>query len=519
MSSHQTSAKARSSKCRHFCFPFDLHHYCPTCRESGKGDDLCVTNQGTCKICEDLSVEQLDKIKNRRRYSRKVRSDQNTSKDDLDLLGDEEDSFSGTQADLEGAADTLFSSPPHPQPLRFEPITHKTPRTVAPTPGTALQNKIETNLQKSLGSTFNIQLKQEMGVFQASMLDAMKSLRDEMLALKNKSEVDKTSDSTQKKSLPGPSNWTSEPIQSDPSEVQPMDVDHYGPSLPPRSTKKPLPERGVPSDDHSEHSDQASDSEYYQARPKHKKHADRKKHKSKPISKKSRPSADEDESSAPSRGSNQTQQTKVPPEPHPQASSDPVFVREVDMSDLPSQYAEEIETFRQILDLPDPRETMPRSSTSVLGLDDEKGQQELRPRGPSAMLPLNPFMKEAFEKFEQDFLAAKLPEGKYLKPPASTAKHYKVGQPCFEDELQELNSDFAKICISPKPSGAPIAKVPFNILKDFEQQSRQNLSTINFIATFNRTVTYIGHYISTLCVAYIRHYISALFNLCIYILS
>ena len=105
------------------------------------------------------------------------------------------------------------------------------------------------------------------------------------------------------------------------------------------------------------------------------------------------------------------------------------------MSDLPSQYAEEIETFRQILDLSDPRETMPRSFTSVLGLDDEKGQQELRPRGPCAMLPLSPFIKEAFEKFEQDFLASTLPEGKYIKPSASTAKFYKVGQPCFEDKL------------------------------------------------------------------------------------
>ena len=52
------------------------------------------------------------------------------------------------------------------------------------------------------------------------------------------------------------------------------------------------------------------------------------------------------------------------------------------MSDLPSQYVEEVETFRQILDLPDPREIMPRSSTTVLGLDDEKEKQELRPRGP-----------------------------------------------------------------------------------------------------------------------------------------
>ena len=58
------------------------------------------------------------------------------------------------------------------------------------------------------------------------------------------------------------------------------------------------------------------------------------------------------------------------------------------------------------------------------------------------MLPLNPILKDAFEKFEQDFLASNLPEGKYIKSPASTAKYYKVGQPCFEDKLQELNTDF-----------------------------------------------------------------------------
>ena len=135
------------------------------------------------------------------------------------------------------------------------------------------------------------------------------------------------------------------------------------------------------------------------------------------------------------------------------------------MSDLPSQYAEEVETFRQILDLPDPRETLTKSSTTVLGLDDEKGQQELRPTGPSAMLPLNPILKDAFEKFEQDFLASNLSEGKYMKTPASTAKYYKVGQPCLEDKLQELNTDFAKICISHKPSGAPVGKVSLQVLK------------------------------------------------------
>ena len=160
------------------------------------------------------------------------------------------------------------------------------------------------------------------------------------------------------------------------------------------------------------------------------------------------------------------------------------------MTDLPSQYAEEVETFRHILDLPDPRETMPRSSTSVQGLDDQKGQHELRPRGPSAMRPLSSHIKDAFDKFEQDFLASNLPEGKYIKPPPSTAKWYKVGQSCFEDKMQELNTDFSKICISPKPSGAPMGKVPLPVLKEVEHEARQNLSTINFTAAFANTSSF-----------------------------
>ena len=49
------------------------------------------------------------------------------------------------------------------------------------------------------------------------------------------------------------------------------------------------------------------------------------------------------------------------------------------MSDLPSQYTKDIETFRQILNLPDPRASMPRSFTTVLALNDVAGQQELSP--------------------------------------------------------------------------------------------------------------------------------------------
>ena len=102
-----------------------------------------------------------------------------------------------------------------------------------------------------------------------------------------------------------------------------------------------------------------------------------------------------------------TQPSRAPSElDQPQHDPDPLFYREVAMADFPSQYAEEVETFRHMLDLPDPRETMPRSSSLVLGLDDQKNQQELRPRNPSAMLPLSCHIKDAFDTFEQDFLAS-----------------------------------------------------------------------------------------------------------------
>ena len=96
------------------------------------------------------------------------------------------------------------------------------------------------------------------------------------------------------------------------------------------------------------------------------------------------------------------------------------FYREVAFFEIPSQYSEEVDTFRRILKLPDPRDSLPRSSAAVMGLDDEKGRQELRPRGPSSMLPLSAFMKDAFDKFDQDFQVVNLPEGKYIKAPPST---------------------------------------------------------------------------------------------------
>ena len=58
------------------------------------------------------------------------------------------EAFSGSHADLEGAAENLFSSPPPPpppppppQPLRFESLSLRTPQTATLAQGTALQNK------------------------------------------------------------------------------------------------------------------------------------------------------------------------------------------------------------------------------------------------------------------------------------------------------------------------------------------------------------------------------------------
>ena len=133
MSSHQANKdKPRSAKCRHFCFSFDTHNLCPTCRESGKGNDPCVTFESPCGICAAISEEQLIKITHRKRYVKKQKRD-TTKDEELNPLGDEDlESFTGSQADLESAADNLFTSPPRPQPLPFESLSLKTPAKTPP---------------------------------------------------------------------------------------------------------------------------------------------------------------------------------------------------------------------------------------------------------------------------------------------------------------------------------------------------------------------------------------------------
>ena len=98
-------------------------------------------------------------------------------------------------------------------------------------PRSNLQQKIESNLEKSLGNTLHLHLQQQMGSFQASMLEAFQSLRDE-LSSKKQPEVVQTSASASK---PGTSVINLDPPPPTPTtnlQTEDMDVD-YGPALPP----------------------------------------------------------------------------------------------------------------------------------------------------------------------------------------------------------------------------------------------------------------------------------------------
>ena len=141
------------------------------------------------------------------------------------------ESYGGSQAELEVAANRLFTSPPRPQPLSLEAFSLRTPaRTVPPTPGTALQQKVQANLEKSLSSRIDIQMEQKMGAFQASMLEAFNNLREDFQkSLQKQGEVDQTSSASKTNA---PSKDLAKPSKSS-SAIESIEVE-YGPELLPR---------------------------------------------------------------------------------------------------------------------------------------------------------------------------------------------------------------------------------------------------------------------------------------------
>ena len=76
-SSRRHADKPKARGCGHWINGFDVHNYCPICRENntprGKyPPDPCMTGE-PCAVCETFSADQLDKISTRRKYVRKSR--------------------------------------------------------------------------------------------------------------------------------------------------------------------------------------------------------------------------------------------------------------------------------------------------------------------------------------------------------------------------------------------------------------------------------------------------------------
>ena len=304
MSLHQANKdKPRAQKCRHFCFSFDTHNHCPTCREAGKGDDPCVTFEAPCHICTSLSDEQLQKIQNRKRYLKKQKAE-TSSKDEQDLLDEGDgDSFNGSNADLESAADNLFTSPPPSSTSRLQFFITKDPsQGCSSHPRYCFTKQNSKKSRKSLGDSLNIHIQQQMGSFQASMLEAFQSLREE-LAVKKSAEVDPSPHA----SKAGPSSNSAAhldlppPRSSTNAQSEAMDVD-VGPALPPRlvlnqtsSDQYVAPSEAIPKDSSYSHKKQShrqtvtpssasdhldKDSDESRIHPRPKKHSDKSKHKS-----------------------------------------------------------------------------------------------------------------------------------------------------------------------------------------------------------------------------------------------
>ena len=153
------------------------------------------------------------------------------------------------------------------------------------------------------------------------------------------------------------------------SGEEPSKVASTKPKRPTHSSKYQVVDASSASDHYSDYSVDP------QPAPRPKKHSDKSKHKSRARFLPS--SSEEDQSPEHRHRSPKPSGKSYTDQDHPQHDPDPPYYREVALSDIPFQYAEEMDTFRRILKLPDPRESLPRSSTAVMGLDDENAGKNL----------------------------------------------------------------------------------------------------------------------------------------------
>ena len=181
MSSHRLDAnKPKSLKCHHFCFKFDLHNYCPTCREAGKGDDPCVTQEGPCKVCSSLTEEQNFKIK----IENVTLESLNSTLLKTSLI------FSGmlkavifSWVLIKNSSQLVNNYTLH---LLHNLLVCKVGKLLKTAPKLSSHTRYSTStkIEQNLGSQLNIQLQKQTGVFQAAIMQTLQSVRDELKAAK-----------------------------------------------------------------------------------------------------------------------------------------------------------------------------------------------------------------------------------------------------------------------------------------------------------------------------------------------
>ena len=77
----------QASGCRHFMADWDSHHYFHSCRDNGKGDDVCVVKkQEDCYICLQFTPEQEKKLK-AKKVQRKIKEGSRSKELEDSLLG------------------------------------------------------------------------------------------------------------------------------------------------------------------------------------------------------------------------------------------------------------------------------------------------------------------------------------------------------------------------------------------------------------------------------------------------
>ena len=151
MAESQIKSKGQkiAAGCRHFTSDWDSHHYCWTCRDKKKGDDVCVTSkEEDCYICLQFSSEQRKKLKAKKAYQ--LKKAKHISKDLEDsLLGSDDPPSSTPASTAMTSASTEKSASVDPLQMILERLDSMQGRLAALEKGSTSVSSNEVNLTEA----------------------------------------------------------------------------------------------------------------------------------------------------------------------------------------------------------------------------------------------------------------------------------------------------------------------------------------------------------------------------------